>query len=221
MQENKTVQLTEDEAAEYQRLKEAEAKRREEAKLKEARKEFRAMAEEAVDEVFGEIKHAEGVLRDTKLRVLGAFHALLDLKVGELGTRGEQGSYAFMNKAQTRRITIGRYKKFSYDATAEDGIEKVKGFLSSLGDNTEDEDKRKLVSAVLDLLSKDRYGHIQPDKILELERLVDKFGDEQFTRGVAIIKESLIFGWTKVYFRAEEKGDMGAWRTVKLSMINV
>ena len=117
-------------------------------------------------------------------------------------------------KAMQRQAEREAYRTLSEEA----GIEMVKAYLETLGT---DEESQKLVRIILDLLSENSQGEIEPDKILQLDRYAEEFGSDTFAEGVRIIKESLRFDWTKYFFRAEEKDEAGAWRNVPLAMINI
>lgn len=216
-QEAKAVTITEEQLAEYQRLKEAEAKREAEVRAKAEREDFRSLSEEAVDEVFGRLKEAYTLLKDTKITVMDSFRALLDMKVAIMGGK-DQGQHTFRNREGNRRITIGRYKKVAYDVTANSGIILIEESLADLADT---EQSKKLVRIILDLLSRDGQGHLQAENVIQLDKYVDLVSDERFARGVSIIKEAFLSEWTKVFIRVEEKNEEGKWVTIPLSMVEV
>lgn len=218
MADVRTVQMTDAEWQEYQSLKREQEEREKAQKRKADRETYRQLSEEAVEEVFVDIKQLYEQMQETKKKVMERFQSILNMRNEAFDTSSKQSQYSFVNKACTQRIILGRYKKYMHDTTAETGIEMVKRYLETLGTDTE---SQKLVQIILDLLSEDAQGKLEPDKILQLERYAEEFGSEEFLEGVKIIKESLIFDWTKYFFRAEEKNVEGAWINIPLSMINV
>ena len=217
-QEPRTVQITESEWRELQSLKKVEEERKKAQKRKEDREAYRRMSQEAVAETFVEIKRLSELMQATKKMVMERFLAILKLRDEAFDTDPKQSQYSFVDEGVTQRIILGRYKKYMHDTTAEAGIEMVKGYLEKLGTDSE---TQKLVRIILDLLSENAQGELEPDKILQLDRYAEEFGSEEFAEGVKIIKESLVFDWTKYFFRAEEKTEGGAWKSVPLSMINI
>lgn len=217
-QEPRTVQITEREWQELQSLKKVEEERKKAQKRKEDRETYRRMSQEAVAETFVEIKRLSELMQATKKMVMERFLAILKLRDEAFDTDPKQSQYSFVDEGITQRIILGRYKKYMHDTTAEAGIEMVKGYLEKLGTDSE---TQKLVRIILDLLSENAQGELEPDKILQLDRYAEEFGSEEFAEGVKIIKESLVFDWTKYFFRAEEKTGGGAWKSVPLSMINI
>lgn len=213
-----TVKMTDAEWQEYQKMLTEKEERELAQKKKQERETYRQLSEEAVDDVFGEIERVNEQMCSTKKMVMERFRTILKMRDESFETESKQGQYSFVNGDRTRRIVLGRYKKYMHDATAEAGIEKVKGYLETLGTDAE---TQKLVRIILDLLSENAQGELEPDKILQLDRYAEEFGSPEFTEGVKIIKESLIFDWTKYFFRAEKKDVNGAWVNIPLSMINV
>ncbi len=211
------VEITEEQLAEFQRLKEQEQARAEEQRAKNEREDFRRLSEETVSEVFGELKAANEALKRAKMRVLSAFSSLLELKVSLIGGK-EQGQHAFRNEQANQRITIGKYKKVSYDATADAGISLIEESLASMADG---EKSQKLVRIILDLLSRDGRGQLQAENVIQLDKYIEMVADPRFARGVTIIKEAFLSEWTRVFIRAEEKDENGKWVNIPLSMVEV
>lgn len=216
-QENKTVAITEEQLAEYQRLKEQEQARAEEQRAKSEREDFRRLSEQAVSETFGELKAANEALKRAKMRVLSTFSSLLELKISLIGGK-EQGQHTFRNEERDQRITLGKYKKVSYDATADAGISLIEESLASMADG---EKSQKLVRIILDLLSRDGRGQLQAENVIQLDKYVEMVADPRFARGVKIIKEAFLAEWTRVFIRAEEKDEKGKWVNIPLSMVEV
>lgn len=216
-QENKTVAITEEQLAEYQRLKEQEQAREEEQRAKNEREDFRRLSEQAVSETFGELKAANEALKRAKMRVLSTFSSLLELKISLIGGK-EQGQHTFRDEEREHRITIGKYKKVSYDATADAGISLIEESLASMADG---EKSQKLVRIILDLLSRDGRGQLQAENVIQLDKYVEMVADSRFARGVTIIKEAFLAEWTRVFIRAEEKDEKGKWVNIPLSMVEV
>jgi len=210
--------MTDAEWQEYQSLKREQEERDKAQKRKADREAYRRLSEEAVSEVFVEIKRLNEQMQATKKMVMERFLAILKMRDEAFDTDSKQSQYSFVDEGVTQRIIIGRYKKYMHDTTAEAGIKMVKAYLETLGTDSE---TQKLVRIILDLLSENAQGELEPDKILQLDRYAEEFGSVEFAEGVKIIKESLIFDWTKYFFRAEEKNADGAWKSIPLSMINV
>ena len=105
-----------------------------------------------------------------------------------------------------------------YRDTVEDGITMVQQYIQSLA---VDDNSRALVKTVLRLLSRDQQGNIKASRVLQLRRMAEETGNDQFIEGVRIIEESYQPATTKQYIRAEWKDEKGIWRNVPLSVTDV
>ena len=63
----------------------------------------------------------------------------------------------------------------------------MKGYIESLA---KDDATKALVNAVLRLLSRDGQGNIKASRVLQLRKMAEDSGNEQFLEGVKIIEEA-------------------------------
>ena len=127
----------------------------------------------------------------------------------------ENKSNTFINKEGTRRITLGQYEVDAYDDTVNEGINKVKAFIESLA---KDDNSRMLVSAILKLLTKDKKGNLKASRVMQLRKMADDSGNDQFLDGVRIIEAAYRPTVSKFYIKAERKQENGEWVAVPLGM---
>lgn len=217
MQEVKTVavEMTAEELAELQAMREAKAKEQAKQRAKEERTAYRVLAESAVDEIMPRIKALNKELYETKQAAYELFKTLIDTKSNLFNVDSTQRSHTFRNANSTARIIIGYHKRDAWDDTVEVGIAKVKQYVSSLA---KDEDSATLVSMILDLLSTDKQGNLQADKVLQLAKHADSSGDQEFKDGVQIIYESYKPELTKLFVRADERNEQGKWVSIPLGI---
>ena len=154
-----------------------------------------------------------------KSTVYGNFAEVLKMKAEVMGlTQDGQKSHTFTNSKGDKRITLGVNTVDGYRDTVEDGITMVQQYIQSLAI---DENSRALVKTVLRLLSRDQQGNIKASRVLQLRRMAEETGNDQFIEGVRIIEESYQPATTKQYIRAEYKDEKGIWRNVPLSVTDV
>ena len=95
----------------------------------------------------------------------------------------------------------------------------MRGYIESLAT---DEKSKALVSAVLRLLSRDGQGNLKASRVLQLRKMAEDSGDEQFLEGVRIIEESYQPSETRRYIRAQRKDSKtGAWVNIPLGITDV
>jgi len=207
-------ELAQFEAFKKQQEKEAAAKRR-----KENREAYAQLVDEEIDAALPELKDLSQQIAAVKSTVYGNFAEVLKMKAEVMGlTQDGQKSHTFTNSKGDKRITLGVNTVDGYRDTVEDGITMVQQYIQSLAI---DENSRALVKTVLRLLSRDQQGNIKASRVLQLRRMAEETGNDQFIEGVRIIEESYQPTTTKQYIRAEYKDEKGIWRNVPLSVTDV
>ena len=209
------VEMTAAELAEYQEMKKALAEKAKQERIIQQRETYKDMVSDMVDELFPTLEEVSTSLAEAKTKVYDSFNAAIALKKELYDVAEEQNSHSFTNSDSTRRIIVGYNVTDSYDDTVNEGIAKIKEYLTSLAHSEETE---KLVEAILQLLSKDKKGNIKPSKVITLSNLADKSDSDIFKDGVRIIKEAYRPQFSKQYVRAEYKKEGGSWVNVPLGM---
>lgn len=198
-------------------------------KEEKAREERRkALQSDYVDLVDGEIAAAYGQLSllstemaQIKRAVFDNFRSVIEMKTEQLGLGKEEGqrTHTFTNSDSSLRLTLGNYTVDTYRDTVEDGIRMVTDYIESLA---KDDASSALVSAVLRLLSRNKSGQIKASRVLQLRRLAEESGSEQFLDGVKLIEESYMPQVSKSFIRIESKdAETGEWQNIPLSLSGV
>ena len=210
------VEMTPEEFARYKQAMEEQSRRDEAQRAKEEREAYRSLASTTVDELFPKLEEASTALTGLKREVYDAFARVIETKKEVMGTQAnDQRSHSFLSEDGKKRIIVGYYQRDGWDETVEDGIAKVRDYISSLAG---DEETRKLVDIILDLLSRDGKGNLKADKVLQLDKYAESIQDARFSEGVAIIKEAYRPVRTKYFVRAQTKNAMGGWDDLPLGM---
>nr|DAD69682.1 MAG TPA: Protein of unknown function (DUF3164) [Myoviridae sp. ctFCq8] len=210
------VEMTPEEFARYKQAMEEQSRRDEAQRAKEEREAYRSLASTTVDELFPKLEEASTALTGLKREVYDAFARVIETKKEVMGTQAnDQRSHSFLSEDGKKRIIVGYYQRDGWDETVEDGIAKVRDYISSLAG---DEETRKLVDIILDLLSRDGKGNLKADKVLQLDKYAESIQDARFSEGVAIIKEAYRPVRTKDFVRAQVKNAMGGWDDLPLGM---
>ena len=209
-----TVEMTAEQKAAFEawQTKQEKARRR-----KENREAYAQLVDEQVELAIPELVSLSEQIRAVKQKVFENFREVLAMKRDVMGLTKQTGqhSHTFTNTAGTMRLTLGSNTVDDYRDTAEDGIEMVKQYIASLG---KDEETRALVDMVLRLLARDQTGRLKASRVLQLRKMAEQTGNEQFIEGVRIIEEAYQPTETKQYIRAEVKNGQGAWKAIPLSV---
>jgi hypothetical protein len=210
------VEMTPEEFARYKQAMAEQIRRDEAQRAKEEREAYRSLAATTVDEFFPRLESTSNTLSKMKRLLYDSFSQVVETKREVMGAETQgQRSHSFLSTDGTKRIIIGYYQRDGWDETVEDGIAKVRDYISSLAG---DEETRKLVDIILDLLSRDGKGNLKADKVLQLDKYAESIQDARFSEGVAIIKEAYRPVRTKDFVRAQTKNAMGGWDDLPLGM---
>lgn len=212
-------EMTAEERKEFEAFKAEREKKRREEERKQLRKEYAVLVDEEIAATIPQLREASEMLKTVKETVFGNFKAILEMKAellkGKGGSIDDQFTHTFTNSDSTLRVILGVNSIDGYRDTVEDGIAMVKNYLGSLA---KDDNSRALVDAVLRLLSRDGQGNIKAARVLQLRRMAEDSGNEEFLEGVRIIEESYQPTATKRFVRAQYKDEKGAWQSIPLGM---
>ena len=213
------VEMTAEERQEFEAFKAEKEKKRREQERKEQRKQYADMVDEEVAATIPQLRELSERIKQVKEAIFGNFETILGMKSEITGVaRDGQNSHTFTNSDSTLRIILGVNCIDGYRDTVEDGISMVKSYIESLA---KDEATKSLVNAVLRLLSRDGQGNIKASRVLQLRKMAEDSGDEQFLEGVRIIEESYQPTVSKKFIRAQYRDDNGAWCYIPLGMTDV
>ncbi len=214
--ETKTVQMTAEEAAEYEAFKAANAKKVAAEKAKADRATYSQMVDDELAEAIPVLRDLSGDIKTVKATVLENFEAILKMKADVLNlTKDDQKSHTFTHSEGDRRITIGRYATDGWKDTVNDGIAIVKESVTGL---IRDPETKALVNQILRLLSRDAAGNLKANKVLQLRKMADELHNDRLNEGIMIIEEAYVPNLTKTFIRAEHKDDKGMWHYIPLGM---
>lgn len=176
---------------------------------------YKKLVDETVKNAFPRLIGISEKLAKNKSDIRDAFRRAIELKKEVYGVKELQQSHTFTDAEGQFRITIGVYVIDNYDDTVDVGISMVRQCITELG---RDEQSKVLIETILKLLSKDKKGTLKPSRVLQLEQLANKLGNERFLEGVRIIKDAYNPLESKSYIRAEYKDETGSWVNVPLGM---
>lgn len=211
--------MSAEERKEFEAFKAEREKKRREEERKQQRQQYAALVDDEIATTIPKLREVSEMLKKAKDDIFGNFETILRMKAEIIATsRDGQCSHTFTNSDSTLRIILGVNCIDGYRDTVEDGISMVKNYIESLA---KDEATKSLVNAVLRLLSRDGQGNIKASRVLQLRKMAEDSGNEQFLEGVRIIEESYQPTVSKKFIRAQYKDDKGAWRYIPLGMTDV
>lgn len=213
-----TVEMTETERKEFEAYKQQKEEAEKKARIEKEKADYKKTVSELVEELFPRVQQVSKNIGGLKKEVYDTFMTVIDIKKELYNVKEGQNWHTFINEDMSKRITIGRNVTVGYDDTVNEGIQKVKEFITSLAGD--DEKTQMLVNTVLRLLSKDKKGNLKPEKVLELEKLAEDYNNEEFSEGVKIIRDAYKPQYTKQFVKAEYKDERGEWKVVPMNIVD-
>lgn len=218
------VEMTEEQKAQF----EAFQKEQERKAILESKKQMREDLQKLVDEVLvdalSDLKSCSRMLKDCKERVIKTLSAVVELRkeVNEEEGKKEQDSFTFTDSKGEKRIRIGYNMNDGYLDQVEEGIAKVKNYMSGLA---KDDASKELVDLVMRLLARDQKGNLKASRVIQLSQIAEKSDSEEFKEGIQIIREAYRPTRSKLYIRASEKvkkeNGESDWEDIALGLTEV
>ena len=208
--------LSTDQRLELMKQLEAEEKARQQS-IKDDRETYKKLVDETTRDVFETLQRTSTLLRRVKSNAYNSFADIIELKADVYGERViDQYSNTFTTSDGMLRIKLGYHMTDDYDDTVNSGIEKVKQYISSLG---KDAESKRLVGAVLSLLSRNKEGKLHASRVVQLSKMADESGDISFIDGVKIIRDAHQPTRSKNYIQAWYRNDeKNEWISLPLSV---
>lgn len=206
------------ELEEFRRYKEQKAR---EEQRKALQSDYVDLVDNEIGAAYVQLSLLSTEMAQIKRAVFDNFRSVIEMKTEQLGLGKEEGqrTHTFTNSDSSIRLTLGNYTVDTYRDTVDEGIRMVTDYIESLA---KDEATGALVSAVLRLLSRNKAGQIKASRVLQLRRLAEESGSEQFLDGVKLIEESYHPQVSKSFVRIEAKdADTGEWQNIPLSLSGV
>lgn len=206
------------ELEEFRRYKEQKAR---EEQRKALQSDYVDLVDNEIGAAYVQLSLLSTEMAQIKRAVFDNFRSVIEMKTEQLGLGKEEGqrTHTFTNSDSSLRLTLGNYTVDAYRDTVDEGIRMVTDYIESLA---KDDATGALVSAVLRLLSRNKAGQIKASRVLQLRRLAEESGSEQFLDGVKLIEESYHPQVSKSFVRMEAKdADTGEWKNIPLSLSGV
>jgi hypothetical protein len=193
---------------------EAENKAERERILRD-REAYRQSKDEVILETFRDLSDISDQMLYLKGLVFEKFETVIQVKDELFCTKSDRMTDTFTTEDGRITIKLGNRLNEGWGDTIEVGVAKVKGYLKTLA---KDDNSADLVDTVMGLLAKDRKGNLKASRVLELEKLAKKSGNEDFIDGINIIRDAYRPSPTCRFIEVRYKDEDGRERALPLSM---
>lgn len=176
---------------------------------------YKQMVDEFCADSFERMKKISELLRAEKERVFAAADLLIEQKEALFKTKSDRHSNQFTTSDGKVTVALGYRTTDGWDDTVNEGIAKVKEYLSSLAAT---EEGAKAVNIILKLLAKDKKGNMKASAMIQLEQEAAKNGNPLFVEGVQIIRDAYRPVDSCQFISVSYKDDNGVKHVLPLSL---
>ena len=187
-----------------------EAKRREQKEKKEKRQNYETLKDTTVIELCKKAVETSKNLENFKKEAFNETNALIAV-LKEYSQRHADSLGNFRFSSGNFRVSYLKQGRPSFDEKATEGEFFIKEFVASKFKN--DKATRDLI---VSLLARPK-GDFDINLIQKLYKMEDSFDDENWKKGIQLIKESYSYEHSKDYIRFEEKNSNGEWVNIPLN----
>lgn len=133
----------------------------------------------------------------------------------DYSSRHADGKGNFRLEHDKFRISYKRQGRASFDERSHQAEKHIIDFINSKFE--QDIDKKDLVMSLLER----KKGELDINLVQKLYAMENRFQDENWKRGIELLKESYSFSHSKDYIGFEMKSENGEWQTINLQFSNL
>ena len=194
------------------KLAEAEAKEREAKEQK--RSDYEYLKNETILSLGNKSKHLSNEMKAFKEEAFDDMQTLYSM-LQEYSSRHADGKGNFRVEHNNFRISYKRQGKASFDERSHQAEKHIIDFVNSKFEN--DVDTKDLVMSLLER----KKGELDINLVQKLYAMENRFQDENWKRGIELLKESYSYSHSKDYIGFEERNGKGEWQTINLQFSNI
>ncbi|MEB3799833.1 DUF3164 family protein [Flavobacterium columnare] len=194
------------------KLAEAEAKEREEKQQK--RQVYEDLKNEAIEELCDTAIELNEYLKDFKNTAFESMQTLYAM-LQEYSSRHADGKGNFRIEYGNKRVSYKRQGKATFDERSHQAEKHIIDFVNAKFEN--DVDTKDLVMSLLER----KKGELDINLVQKLYAMEDRFQDENWKRGIELLKESYSYSHSKDYISFEVRNDKGEWLPINLQFSNI
>lgn len=211
--ETQKVDLSQMSDAEF----EAEMQRRNLAKVEQqekARNDYEGLKKDVVVNLCNKAIRVNKILKWFKNQSFSDMQTLYEM-LKEYSNRHKDGKGNFQVEHENFRVSYKRQGKPHFDERSHQAEKHIIDFVNTKFEN--DVDTKDLVMSLLER----KKGELDINLVQKLYAMENRFQDENWKRGIELLKESYSYSHSKDYIGFETKNEKGEWQTINLQFSNI
>ncbi|MGG5507926.1 MULTISPECIES: DUF3164 family protein [unclassified Myroides] len=171
---------------------------------------YEGLKKESIINLCGIAKHISSDLKDFKKQAFETMQTVYVL-LQEYSERHSDSKGNFRIQDGDLRITYRKQGKGFFDERADQAEKHIIDFVNTRFES--DADTKDLIFSLLER----KKDELDINLIQKLYALEDRFDDNNWTKGIALLKESYSYNHSKDYILFEERDKNGAWKNISLN----
>jgi len=196
----------------------AELKAEETAKIEAKKRQqetYRELVDEFVKKNIAKLEALSSEMMRVKEEHFSDSETLIEMKNELFKVKGDRRTDQLTTRDGRMTLQLGRRTYEGWDDTVDAGVQIVKEYMASLAT---DETTGAEIETIMRLLSRDQKGNLKASKVLELDKLAKRTGDERLMEGIEIIKSSYRPVPSVQFIEASVKDAKGVSHSIPLSL---
>lgn len=192
------------------------AKRNEQDRIKKdnQRKAYEELRSESIITLCGLARKIHKDLKDFKDHSFLTMQTIYSL-LQEYSSRHADGKGNFKIEFEGLRVSYRKQGKGEFDERADQAEKHIIDFVNTKF--ASDTDTKDLIMSLLER----KKDELDINLIQKLYAMEDRFDDENWKRGILLLKESYTYSHSKDYIQFEERDSNGAWKTINLNFSSI
>ncbi|WP_300977411.1 DUF3164 family protein [Flavobacterium sp.] len=192
----------------------AQARQAEQAQKEEQRKQYEEIKAQTIVELCTNAMILNGHLFDFKKLAFNSLQTLY-VMLQEYSSRHADGKGNFRLEHENYRVSYKRQGKATFDERSIQAEKHIIDFVNSKFQ--EDIDTRDLIMSLLER----KKGALDINLVQKLYAMENRFNDDNWKRGIELLKESYKYSHSKDYVSFEIRGENGEWTPINLQFSNI
>jgi hypothetical protein len=192
----------------------ATAKSQERDQKKRQKEDYESLKNNLIIELCSEAMRLNTELKTFKVKAFGDMQTIYQM-LQAYSSRHADGKGNFRIEFEDLRVSYKRQGKATFDERSHQAEKHIIDFVNSKFEN--DIDTRDLIMSLLER----KKGDLDIQLVQKLYAMETRFDDENWRRGIELLKESYQYAHSKDYIGFEQRDENGQWNMINLQFSNI
>lgn len=191
-----------------------EQKNKERTERFNKKRDYEDLRNSTIVELCSEAMELNNDLKSFKKKSFDSMQTIWEM-LKEYSSRHADGKGTFTIEFEDLRISYKRQGKATFDERSHQAEKHIIDFVNAKFDN--DKDTRDLIMSLMER----KKGELDIYLVQKLYAMEDRFDDQNWKKGIELLKESYQYAHSKDYIKFEQRDEKGQWNSINLQFSNI